>query len=90
MSTVLSPSRTDSSTPVTIIVCETFQLAAVNTKVVVDKLTSAVLGLVMISVTLEAGFRSKTTLIEAVTVPDSLTVINPIGLMLNPASFGSI
>ena len=90
MSTVLSPSRTDSSTPVTIIVCETFQLADVNTKVLVDKLISAVLGLVMTIVTIAAGFRSSTTLIEAVTVPDSLTVINPIGLTLYPASFGSI
>ena len=78
----LSPSRTDSSTPVITTVWVVFQLEAVKTSVVVERLTSAVFGLLISMVTFEAGFRSKITSIEAVTVPDSLTVIKLIGVTL--------
>ena len=78
----LSPSRTDSSTPVITTVWVVFQLEAVKTSVVVERLTSAVFGLLISRVTFEAGFRSKITSIEAVTVPDSLTVIKLVGVTL--------
>ena len=73
-----------------IIVWVVFQLAAVKTSVVVERLASVVFELLINRVTLAAGFRSKTTSREAVTVPDSFTVINPLGLTLYPASLGSI
>ncbi len=79
---VLSPSRTASSTPDTTMVWVTFQLAGVKTRVVVDKPTSAVSALATRMVTLVLGFRSSVTKIEAVTVPDSFTVIRLLGLTL--------
>ena len=79
MSTVLSPSRTDSSTPITTTICGVFQLSGLKTKVVVARFTSATSGLVIKIVTSAEGLRSSCTEKEAVTVPDSLTTIIPAG-----------
>ena len=89
-STVLSPSRTESSTPDTTMVCVVFQFAGVKTSVVVDKPTSAASEFATRIVTAVLGFLSRYTNIEEVTVPDSFTLIKPVGLTINPESRGSI
>jgi len=79
-----SPSSTTSSTPVTVIVCGTFQLAGVNVTDPVDTVPSAVLLDASAMVTLPSGSVSSTML--KVAVPPLSVVTSPdVGVTEMPA-----
>src|SRR2546423_10700223 len=71
----MSPSSTKSSTPVTVTVWGVFQLAAVKVKLDGETVPSAVLPLLMGTVTFAVGWLFNTTV--KVAVPPASVVVNP-------------